>query len=108
MIHAYDNQYSNETHDLMLNWEKYHREEPNFHKTIIFMDKMTEANKNGVHVVPTLSNDTTHKVDNINARYVLKDVIGENENQDVEVLKGKQNLCIHNIKTGYRFFVHFD
>lgn len=108
MIHAYDQQSSNEVHDLVLNWEKYHEKEPEVHQTRIFKDKMKEANENGINVVPVLSSDESHFTDNIHARYVLKSVIGEIENPDVEVIKGKQNLYFHNKKTGYGYFIHFD
>ena len=69
---------------------------------------MKEANDNGINVVETLSADETHKVDNIQARYVLETVVGESENQDVEILKGKQNLYFRNKKTGHGYFIHFD
>ena len=55
-----------------------------------------------------LSSDETHKVDNIRARYVLEDVIGESENPDVEILQSEHDLFMHNKKTGYGFFAHFD
>ena len=71
---------------------------------------MKEANDNGVNVVSKsiLSTDNTHKVDNIQARYVLENVIGEAENPDVEVIEGKTNLYFRNKKTGYGYFIHFD
>lgn len=69
---------------------------------------MKEANDNGVNAVASLSTDNTHKVDNIQARYVLEDVIGEAENPDVEILSSDHNLFMHNKKTGYGFFAHFD
>ena len=52
-------------------------------------DKMKEANDNGVNVVSKsiLSTDNTHKVDNIQARYVLENVIGEAEIQMLKSLK---------------------
>lgn len=108
MIHAYDHQASNEIHAMVLEWEKYHKKEPDTHKTRIFKRKMKEANDNGINVVETLSADETHKVDNIQARYVLETVVGESENQDVEILKGKQNLYFRNKKTGRGYFIHFD
>ena len=108
MIHFYDYQYSNETHDMVLNWEKYRKTKPMFHKTRIFIDKMQEANENGINVVSELSSDKTYKTDNINARYTLKQAIGENENPDVEILQSEHDLFIHNKKTGYGFFCHFD
>lgn len=108
MIHVYDHQTSNEIHDMVLEWEKYHKKEPAVHDTRIFKDKMKEANDNGINVVPVLSSDETHKVDNIQARYTLRNIIGENENPDVEVIKGDQNLYFHNKKTGYGYFIHFD
>ena len=36
-----------------------------------------------------MTTDNTHKVDNIQARYVLENVIGGAENPDVEVIEGK-------------------
>ena len=37
----------------------------------------------------SMTTDNTHKVDNIQARYVLENVIGGAENPDVEVIEGK-------------------
>ena len=48
---------------------------------------MKEANDNGVNAVASLSIDNTHNVDNIQVRYVLENVIGEDENPDVEVIE---------------------
>ena len=70
---------------------------------------MIEANKNSIGVTSKLlSNDIKYIDDNIRARYVLENVIGEDENPDVEILKGEQNLLFHNKKTGHGFFIHFD
>ena len=69
---------------------------------------MQKANENGINAVPELSADGSHKIDNIRARYVLKNVIGEAENLDVEVLQTEHDLFIHNKKTGYGFFAHFE
>ena len=69
---------------------------------------MQEANENGINVVPELSADSSYKIDNVRARYVLKNVIGEAENPDVEVLQTEHDFFIHNKKTGYGFFAHFD
>ena len=46
-------------------------------------DKMKEANDNGINVVPQLSSDESHVVDNIKARFVLKNTINEDENPDL-------------------------
>lgn len=109
MIHVYDQQESNEIHDIKLSWEKDHnKQKPDFHSTKIFKMKMKESNKIGINVTIELSSDETHKVDNIRARYVLEDVIGESENPDVEILQSEHDLFIHNKKTGYGFFAHFD
>ena len=87
MIHAYDQQVSSEIHDMELNWEKnYTNIRPNFHTTTIFRSKMKEANENGINVVPELSSDKSHKVDNEQALYTLEKVIGEAENPNVEIL----------------------
>ena len=83
MIHTYDYQYSNEAHDLALEWEKNHKQRPDFHNTKIFKNKMKEANDNGINVVPQLSSDESHVVDNIKARFVLKNTINEDENPDL-------------------------
>lgn len=92
-----------------LDWEKHRRKKtPDFHETTIFKNKMNEANKNGINVVKELSDDNSHMVDNIQARYVLQNVIGESENPNIKVLSSDHNLFIHNKKTGYGFFVHFD
>lgn len=45
---------------------------------------------------------------NGHARYVLKQAIGESENQDVKILQTDHDLFIHNEKTRYGFFIHFD
>ena len=108
MIHVYDYQYSNETHDISLEWEKHHKKIPDFHNTKIFKDKMKEANDNGINVVPHLSSDESHKVDNIRARFVLKNTINEDENPDLIIRQSDQDLLMINKKTGYGFFAHFD
>ena len=69
---------------------------------------MKEANDNGVNVVSELSSDDSHVYDNKKARFTLKQVIGESKNPDVEVLSSDNNLFMHNKKTGYGFFAHFD
>ena len=69
---------------------------------------MKEANDNGVNVVSELSSDDSHVYDNEKARFTLKQVIGESKNPDVEVLSSDNNLFMHNKKTGYGFFAHFD
>ena len=79
-----------------------------FGKDVVLSTKFDYTFENGINVVPTLSSDESHFSDNIHARYVLKSVIGEAENPDVEVIKGKQNLYFHNKKTGYGYFIHFD
>lgn len=108
MIHVYDQQYSSETHDMMLEWEQYHKTPPKFHATKIFGEKMEEANENGINVVENLSSDNTRVVDNMRARYVLKKVVGESENPDVEILQSEHDVFFHNKKTGMGFFAHFD
>lgn len=50
----------------------------------------------------------THIYDNVKARFVLKKIIGESENPNVEVLSTDHDLFMHNKKTGYGFFAHFD
>ena len=69
---------------------------------------MKEANDNGVNVVASLSTDNTHKVNNIQAKYVLENVIGEAEIWMLKSLKEKQNLYFRNKKTGYGYSNHFD
>lgn len=108
MIHTYDYQHSNETHDLVLEWEKNHKQQPDFHNTKIFKDKMKEANNNGINVVSQLSSDESHMIDNIKARFVLKNAVNEEENSDLIIRQSKQNLLMLNKKTGYGFFAHFD
>lgn len=56
---------------------------------------MSEANKNGINVVKESSDDNSHMVDNIQARYVSQNVIGKSENPNIEVLSSDHNfLCI--------------
>lgn len=108
MIHTYDYQHSNEIHDIELDWEKNGKCIPDFHNTKIFNSKMNEAVQNGINVVKKLSADESHIEDNIQARYVLKGVIGENENPDIIIRQSAQDLLMINKKTGYGFFAHFD
>lgn len=61
-----------------------------------------------VNAVSELSSDDSHIYDNTKARFILKQVIGKAENPDVEILSSDQDLFIHNKKTGYGFFAHFD
>lgn len=58
-----------------------------------------------INVVEEVSADSSHKIDNIQARYVLKNVIGESENPDVETLSTAHELFMHNKKTGYGFLL---
>ena len=59
-------------------------------------------------MVVQFSSDDSHIYDNKKARFMLKQVIGESENPDVEVLSSDHNLFMHNKNTGYGFFAHFD
>ena len=77
-------------------------------KKLDFREKMEEANENGINVVENLSSDNTRVVDNMRARYVLKKVVGESENPDVEVLQSEHDVFFHNKKTRMGFFAHFD
>ena len=108
MIHVYDQQYSSEIHDMMLEWEQKHETYPKFHATKIFGEKMKEANESGINVVENLSSDNTRVVDNLQARYVLKNIVGESENPDVEVLQSEHDVFFHNKKTGAGYLIHFD
>ena len=67
-----------------------------------------EANDNGINVVPQLSSDESHVVDNVKARFVLKNTINEDENPDLIIRQSDQDLLMLNKKTGYGFFAHFD
>ena len=69
---------------------------------------MQEANSNGINVVSELLSDDSHIYDNKKARFILKQVIGESKNPDVEVLSSDHDLLMLNKKTGYGFFAHFD
>ena len=59
---------------------------------------MKEANDNGINVVPQLSLDESHVVDNINARFVLKNTINEDENPDLIIRQSDQDLLMINKK----------
>lgn len=61
-----------------------------------------------LNVVSQLSSDESHMVDNIKARFVLKNAINEEENPDLIVRQSEQNLLMLNKKTGYGFLAHFD
>lgn len=63
---------------------------------------------NGIDVVCELSSDDSYVYDNRKVRFVLEQVIGEDENPDVKVLSSDHDLFVHNKKTGYGFFAHFD
>ena len=69
---------------------------------------MQEANDNEINAVCELSLDDSHAYDNKNARFTLKQIIGKAENPNIEILSSDQDLFIHNKKTGYGFFAHFD
>ena len=75
----------------------------------LYKNKMNEAHKNEINGVKESSDDNSHMVDNIQDRYVLQNVIGESEDHNIKVLSSDDhNLFMHNKKTGYGFFVHFD
>ena len=69
---------------------------------------MNEANDNGINVFIKLSSDEYHSVDNIKARFMLKNTINENEKTDLIVCQSEQDIIMMNKKTGYGFFAHFD
>ena len=69
---------------------------------------MQEANDNRINAVCELSSDYLHIYDNKNVRFTLKQIIGKSENSNVEILSSDQDLFMHNKKTGYGFFAHFD
>ena len=69
---------------------------------------MNEANDNGINVFIKLSLDEYHSVDNIKARFMLKNTINENEKPDLIVCQSEQDIIMMNKKTGYGFFAHFD
>lgn len=69
---------------------------------------MKVANENGINVVKTLSGDDTYMTDENKARYVLEDVIGENEDSDTMVIKDDQTVFIKNKKTGQGVLTLFD
>ena len=76
MIHYYD-RFTKEFHDKQL---KASQTQVDFdsHKDQIFQEMMKEANEKGIHVVESLEG-IPFKLANLNARYVLKNVIGEDE-----------------------------
>ena len=57
---------------------------------------MNEANDNRVNVVPQLSSDKSHVVDNNKARFVLKNTINEDENPDLIIRQSNQDLLMIN------------
>lgn len=69
---------------------------------------MQETNSNGINVVPQLSSDESHVVDNIKVRFVLENTINEDENPDFIIRQSDQDLLMINKKTRYGFFAHFD
>lgn len=64
--------------------------------------------QNGINVVKTLSGDDTYMTDESKARYVLEDVIGEDEDSDAMVVKDDQTVFIKNRKTGQGVLTLFD
>ena len=69
---------------------------------------MNEVNENGINVFIKLSSDEYHSVDSIKVRFMLKNIINENEKQDLIVCQSEQDIIMMNKKTGYGFFAHFD
>lgn len=61
-----------------------------------------------LNVVSQLSSDESRMVDNIKARFVLKNAINEEENPDLIVRQSEQDLLMLNKKTEYGFLAHFD
>lgn len=61
-----------------------------------------------LNVVSQLSSDESRMVDNIKARFVLKNAINEEENLDLIVRQSEHDLLMLNKKTGYGFLAHFD
>ena len=53
----------------------------------------------------SMTTDNTHKVDNIQARYVLENVIGEAEIQMLKSLKESKISVFETRKTGYGYFI---
>lgn len=69
---------------------------------------MESAVIDSINVVKTLSGDDTYMTDESKARYVLEDVIGENEDSDIMVVKDDQTVFIKNRKTGQGMLTLFD
>lgn len=107
MIHLYDRQVFKQYHDLAL-IQSQTKQNQDFHNTNIFKSKMKQANNNGINVVAKIPKGKYHSKVNDDARYVLKQTIGENDNQDVIVIKNDQMTYIKNKKTGMGVLTHFD
>ena len=68
---------------------------------------MKEANEHGINVTDTLANVPFNKA-NENARYVLKSVIGEDEDRQTFV-NGNKYRCTLRAKGSHKFmFAEFD
>lgn len=82
MIHYYD-RFAKEFHDKQL---KASQSDEDFdsHKDEMFQEMMQKANENGINVTETLKN-VPFKLANHNARYVLRNVIGEDEDSRTHV-----------------------
>ena len=61
-----------------------------------------------LNTVSQLSSDESRMVDNIKARFTLKNAINESENPDLVIRQSKQDLLVLNKKTGRGFLAHFD
>lgn len=105
MIHYYD-RFTKEFHDKQLKASQI-QEDFDSHKDQVFQEMMKEANEKGIHVVKSLNN-IPFKLANLNARYVLKNVIGEDEDCTTFVNANEHRYTMR-AKGSHKFmFAEFD
>ena len=106
MIHYCDS-FSSEMHDKFLKSNVDLNYEFNLHKNIIFQTKMSEAVESGINVKEKISPQINK--DAYEARVVLKNVFGEDEESEETSIRQFNNmLIVKNKKTGLGFFAQFD
>ena len=105
MIHYYD-RFTKEFHDKQLKASQTHIDFDSY-KDQVFQEMMKEANSKGIHVVETIEG-IPFKLANSNARYVLKNVIGEDEDCTTFVNANKHRYTMR-AKGSHSFvFAEFD
>lgn len=106
MIH-YADRYTDEFHDKMVRSSQTGMSY-NPHENQLFIDKMAEANAEGVNVIANVSSGETYDDLNRRAYYTMKRVLDEDDDNKSIVAKDDQTLIVRGPGSNKTFFAFFD